>query len=54
MHIFGKGAGARGSDGGERAKQLLRGYSDCNQECGQKKVVGKTCQNKVCSIFDAD
>ena len=22
MHIFGKGAGARGSDGGERAKQL--------------------------------
>ena len=28
---------------------------DCNQERGQKKVViEKSCQNKVCSIFDAD
>ena len=28
MHIFGKGAGARGGDGGERGQQSLIGYSD--------------------------
>ena len=65
MHIFGKGAGARGGDGGERGKQLwlviLSAGSvakielDRDQERGQKKVVvEKSCQNKVCSIFDAN
>ena len=28
MHIFGKGAGARGGDGGERGQQSLIGYPD--------------------------
>ena len=28
MHIFGKGAGARGGDGGERDQQSLIGYPD--------------------------
>ena len=58
--IFGKGAGARGGDGGEHGQQSLIGYPDCGERakidaCRASRARQTrgvfTC--RVCCAFDA-